>query len=85
MLSTTDVATRLERYRAIGCDVNQHDETYGFASLGPVEFHVALDLAHDTLRSGNLVQPRSVFMVHRREGVADTLAPLVLLGCVLGI
>ena len=47
VLSTADVAAWLEHYRALGFVVDAHDETYGFASLGPVELHVALHPDHD--------------------------------------
>lgn len=47
VFSTTDVARWLEHYRALGFQVEAHDEDYGFASLGPVELHVSRNPDHD--------------------------------------
>lgn len=47
VFSTTDVAAWLEHYRGLGFEVSAHDEEYGFASLGPVELHVARNPQHD--------------------------------------
>jgi hypothetical protein len=55
VLSTSDVASWLEHYRALGFVVEQHDETYAFASLGPVELHVALNPVHDPLTTAAAV------------------------------
>lgn len=47
VFSTTDVARWLEHYRALGFEVEPHDDEYGFASLGPVEIHVSRNQDHD--------------------------------------
>lgn len=51
VFSTSDVSRWLEHYRDLGFAVQAHDETYGFASLGPVELHVSLNADHDPLRT----------------------------------
>lgn len=47
VFSTTDVARWLEHYRALGFEVEAHDQEYGFASLGPVELHASRNPDHD--------------------------------------
>ncbi len=51
VFSTSDVSRWLEHYGDLGFTVQAHDETYGFASLGPVELHVSLNPDHDPLRT----------------------------------
>lgn len=47
VFATTDLTRWLEHYRALHFTVTDHDGRYGFASLGPVDLHVAVDPDHD--------------------------------------
>ena len=55
ILPVTDLARSLAHYAALGCQVSQHDDTYGFAALGGVELHLSVVTDHDPLRTAAAV------------------------------